>query len=73
MSDHSHPFDVLPLPLGGGQALDRRMDRAGPAESCRTIVCPASNYFFDPTSKHHVMRELSKSHHLLWINWHASR
>lgn len=37
------------------------------------IVCLASNYFFDPTSKHHVMRELSKTRHVLWINWHASR
>ena len=73
MSDHSHPVDVLPLPSEGEQARDRRMDRAGPTESRRTIVCLASNYFFDPTSKHHVMRELSKSHHVLWINWHASR
>lgn len=39
----------------------------------QTIICFASNYFFDPTSKHHVMRELSKSRHVLWINWHASR
>jgi glycosyltransferase involved in cell wall biosynthesis len=39
----------------------------------RTIICLANNYFFDPTSKHHVMRELAKSNHVLWINWHASR
>jgi glycosyltransferase involved in cell wall biosynthesis len=38
-----------------------------------TIVCFASNYFFDPTSKHHVMRELAKTRHVLWVNWHASR
>lgn len=38
-----------------------------------TIVCLANNYFFDPTSKHHVMRELAKTNHVLWINWHASR
>jgi glycosyltransferase involved in cell wall biosynthesis len=38
-----------------------------------TIICLANNYFFDPTSKHHVMRELAKSNHVLWINWHASR
>src|SRR5262249_4565517 len=39
----------------------------------RTIICLANNYFFDPTSKHHVMRELAKANHVLWINWHASR
>jgi glycosyltransferase involved in cell wall biosynthesis len=39
----------------------------------RTIICLANNYFFDPTSKHHVMRELAKTTHVLWINWHASR
>ncbi|AMV39218.1 glycosyltransferase [Planctomyces sp. SH-PL62] len=38
-----------------------------------TIICLANNFFFDPTSKHHVMRELAKSQHVLWINWHASR
>jgi glycosyltransferase involved in cell wall biosynthesis len=39
----------------------------------KTIICLANNYFFDPTSKHHVMRELAKRNHVLWINWHASR
>lgn len=39
----------------------------------QTIICFASNYFFSPTSKHHVMRELAERHHVLWINWHASR
>lgn len=39
----------------------------------KTIICLANNYFFDPTSKHHVMRELARSNHVLWINWHASR
>lgn len=38
-----------------------------------SIICLASNYFFDPTSKHHVMHELAKRNHVLWINWHASR
>jgi glycosyltransferase involved in cell wall biosynthesis len=41
--------------------------------AAKTIICLANNYFFDPTSKHHVMRELAKSNHVLWINWHASR
>lgn len=39
----------------------------------QTIICLANNYFFDPTSKHHVMRELARDNHVLWINWHASR
>lgn len=47
-------------------------DKATPMDN-QPIVCLASNYFFDPTSKHHVMRELSKTRHVLWINWHASR
>jgi glycosyltransferase involved in cell wall biosynthesis len=38
-----------------------------------TIICLANNYFFDPTSKHHVMRELARTEEVLWINWHASR
>lgn len=38
-----------------------------------TIICLANNYFFDPTSKHHVMRELANTNQVLWINWHASR
>jgi glycosyltransferase involved in cell wall biosynthesis len=48
------------------------MDESG-AMTDNTIICLANNYFFDPTSKHHVMRELAKSNHVLWINWHASR
>lgn len=38
-----------------------------------TIICLTNNFFFAPTSKHHVMRELAKTNHVLWINWHASR
>jgi glycosyltransferase involved in cell wall biosynthesis len=41
--------------------------------SRNTIICLTNNFFFAPTSKHHVMRELAKTHHVLWINWHASR
>jgi glycosyltransferase involved in cell wall biosynthesis len=45
----------------------------GSAMKDTTIICLANNYFFDPTSKHHVMRELAGTNHVLWINWHASR
>lgn len=39
----------------------------------RTIICIASNWFYDPTSKHHVMRILSERNHVIWVNYHASR
>jgi glycosyltransferase involved in cell wall biosynthesis len=39
----------------------------------RHIVCIASNWFDHPTSKHHIMRVLSRHNHVLWINFHASR
>ncbi len=39
----------------------------------RTIICLASNYRFDPTSKHHVMHELARTNDVLWVNWHGSR
>lgn len=39
----------------------------------RNIVCFASNWFYDPTSKHHVMKLLSRKNHVVWVNYHASR
>lgn len=39
----------------------------------RTIICIASNWAFDPTSKHHVMRILSERNHVIWVNYHGSR
>lgn len=39
----------------------------------RNIICIASNWFYDPTSKHHVMRILSERNHVIWVNYHASR
>jgi len=39
----------------------------------RNIICFASNWFYDPTSKHHVMRLLSERNHIIWVNYHASR
>ena len=32
----------------------------------RNIVCIASNYFYDPTSKHHIMRLLAERNHVVW-------
>lgn len=41
--------------------------------SNRTIVCLASNWHYDPTSKHHVMQRLARSNHVVWVNYHGSR
>ena len=34
----------------------------------RIIVCIASNWHYDPTSKHHVMRILSRKNKIVWVN-----
>ncbi len=39
----------------------------------RNIVCFASNWFYDPTSKHHLMRTLSRDNQIIWVNYHGSR
>lgn len=39
----------------------------------RIIVCLASDYDFDPTGKHHIMRELARTNRVLWVNYHGSR
>jgi glycosyltransferase involved in cell wall biosynthesis len=39
----------------------------------RNIVALASNWHFDPTGKHHLMRILSEQNNVLWVNYHASR
>jgi glycosyltransferase involved in cell wall biosynthesis len=39
----------------------------------KNIVCFASGWDFHPTSKHHVMRHLSRENNVIWVNWHCSR
>ena len=39
----------------------------------RVIVCLASAWDYDPTSKHHVMRILSRCNKIVWVNHHGSR
>ncbi len=39
----------------------------------RLIVCIASAWDYDPTSKHHIMRILSRHNDVLWINYHGTR
>ncbi len=39
----------------------------------RVIVCIASSWDYDPTSKHHVMRLLAKNNDIVWVNYHGTR
>lgn len=39
----------------------------------RLIICLASAWDYDPTSKHHLMRLLSRDNHVLWVNYHGTR
>jgi glycosyltransferase involved in cell wall biosynthesis len=39
----------------------------------RQIVCIASSWDYDPTSKHQIMRILSRRNQILWVNYHGSR
>ena len=39
--------------------------------SGKNIIAIASNWNFDPTSKHHVMKILSEQNHVLWVNYHG--
>lgn len=39
----------------------------------RNIICIASDWSYDPTSKHHVMKRLAERNHIVWVNYHGSR
>ncbi|HKQ47785.1 MAG TPA: glycosyltransferase [Phycisphaerae bacterium] len=39
----------------------------------RNIVCIASNWAADPTSKHHIMRLVAERNEIVWVNYHGSR
>jgi len=39
----------------------------------RVIVCIASSWDYDPTSKHHIMKLLSRSNDVVWVNYHGTR
>ncbi len=39
----------------------------------RNIICIASNWSYDPTSKHHVMKLFAERNHIVWVNYHGSR
>jgi len=40
----------------------------------RRILCIASRWDFDPTSKHQVMKQLMhRDNHVIWVNYHGTR
>jgi glycosyltransferase involved in cell wall biosynthesis len=39
----------------------------------RVIVCLASSWDYDPTSKHQIMRILSRYNDIVWVNYHGTR
>ncbi len=39
----------------------------------RLIVCIASSWDYDPTSKHQIMKILARRNNILWVNYHGTR
>ncbi len=39
----------------------------------RTIVCLASAWDYDPTSKHQIMKILAQHNDIIWVNYHGTR
>ena len=39
----------------------------------RNIICIASGWDIDPTSKHQVMKLLARKNRIIWVNYHGSR
>jgi len=39
----------------------------------RNILCIASDWSYDPTSKHHIMKRLAERNEIIWVNYHGSR
>ncbi|MCO6437430.1 MAG: glycosyltransferase [Phycisphaerae bacterium] len=39
----------------------------------RTIVCLASAWDYDPTSKHQIMKILAERNQIIWVNYHGTR
>ena len=39
----------------------------------RLIICIASSWDYDPTSKHQIMKILSRRNQILWIDYHGTR
>ena len=41
--------------------------------SGRIILCIANSWDYDPTSKHHLMKILSRTNDVVWIDYHGTR
>jgi len=39
----------------------------------RTIICLASDWEYDPTSKHQIMKILARQNQVVWVNYHGTR
>jgi glycosyltransferase involved in cell wall biosynthesis len=39
----------------------------------RNIICVASRWDYDPTSKHQIMKVLARNNHIVWVDYHGSR
>lgn len=39
----------------------------------RTIICLASSWDYDPTSKHQIMKLLAEHNQIIWVNYHGTR
>ncbi|HNQ23084.1 MAG TPA: glycosyltransferase [Phycisphaerae bacterium] len=39
----------------------------------RVIICLASAWDYDPTSKHQIMRRLARHNDIVWVNYHGTR
>jgi glycosyltransferase involved in cell wall biosynthesis len=67
------------LPLHSGPSPMSRLPRGGNASKVGALTSPASIVAFakdwneDPTSNHHVLRELARSRRVLWLNSVATR
>ncbi len=69
---------VLTEPPLAATARAAALDHPRPADESsriedRFIICIASSWGRDPTSKHHIMRILSQRNDVLWVNYHGSR
>jgi glycosyltransferase involved in cell wall biosynthesis len=58
---------------GGRSGRSLGDGRGGGMIRGRNIICLASSWGIDPTSKHQIMRRLAAENEVLWVNYHGSR
>ena len=62
-----------PRTVAPDDTLSVRPQSSPPIIRGRAIVCVASSWDQDPTSKHHVMRVLARHNDVVWVNYHGTR